>query len=80
MQPASQISEHMRVVGSDGADVGTVDRVEGEQIKLAKEGVRSGGMHHYLPLEKVDTVNNSTVRLNCTAEEAMSEWTPEDER
>jgi hypothetical protein len=36
MTDASQIREHMEVVGSDREHVGTVDLVEGQRIKLAK--------------------------------------------
>ena len=33
---ASKVREHMKVVGSDMQPVGTVDKVEGDRIKLAK--------------------------------------------
>ena len=36
MVNASQIHEHMEIKGSDGQHVGTVDRVEGDRIKLTK--------------------------------------------
>lgn len=32
----SKIREHMEVVGADGVHVGTVDKVEGQRIKLTK--------------------------------------------
>lgn len=31
-----RIKEHMEIAGSDGEHVGTVDKVEGETIKLTK--------------------------------------------
>ncbi|MDU2926289.1 DUF2171 domain-containing protein, partial [Bradyrhizobium sp.] len=31
------IREHMEVIGADGAHVGTVDRVEGNRIKLTRK-------------------------------------------
>ena len=34
---ASQIKEHMDVVGSDNQHVGTVDHVEGQRNKLARK-------------------------------------------
>ena len=37
-----QIAEHMEVVGSDGAHVGTMDGVEGNQIKLIKRDPDAG--------------------------------------
>ena len=36
MIQASQIREHMEVVGSDGGHVGRVDHVLGDEIELAK--------------------------------------------
>lgn len=30
------IAEHMEVIGADGVHIGTVDRVEGNRIKLTK--------------------------------------------
>ena len=36
------IKEHMEVVGSDGALIGTVDRVQGSEIKLTKRSDESG--------------------------------------
>ena len=41
MFATAQIKEHMEVVGSDGAHVGTVDHMEGdEKIKLATSEIR----------------------------------------
>ena len=36
MTDTSKIREHMEVVGADGVHVGTVDKVDGERIKLTK--------------------------------------------
>ncbi len=33
----ADIKEHMEIVGKDGKHVGTVDRVEGNRIKLTKK-------------------------------------------
>jgi hypothetical protein len=38
----SQIRERMKVVGSDGRSIGSVDRVEGERIKLSKSDFGDG--------------------------------------
>ncbi len=32
----NQIKENMEVIGADGVHVGTVDRIEGDRIKLKK--------------------------------------------
>jgi hypothetical protein len=49
-QLVDQIREHQPVVGSDDEHVGTVDKVEGEQIKLAKNDPAAGGKHHNIPV------------------------------
>jgi hypothetical protein len=38
----ADIREHMKIIGKDGAPVGTVDRVEGTRIKLLKRIVPQG--------------------------------------
>ena len=67
---ASQIKEHMDVVGSDNEHVGTVDKVEGQRIKLARKDPSAGGEHHYIDLSKVSSVQDGKVRLACSAQEA----------
>ncbi len=68
----NQIREHMEVVGNDGRHVGTVDRVEGDRIKLTREDDPdgSGQHHHFLSLQTVDSVSGDQVRLNCPADRA----------
>jgi hypothetical protein len=70
---ASQIREHMEVVGSDGGHVGKVDHLEGQRIKLAKSDPEAGGEHHYLHIDVVASVDDK-VRLNRTAAQAKDEW------
>ena len=67
-----QVREHMEVVGDDGGHVGTVDKVEGDRIKLTKEDDPdgSGQHHHYLPVSSIGSVEGDRVRLNMTAERA----------
>ena len=67
---ASQVKEHMDVVGSDNEHVGTVDKVEGQRIKLARKDPSAGGEHHYIDLSKVSSVQDGKVRLACSAQEA----------
>lgn len=64
MVDASQIKEHMDVVDSNGQPVGTVDRVEGDQIKLTKN---DAGQHQYIPLASVESVDQNAVTVNLTA-------------
>ena len=65
---ASQVKEHMDVVGSDNEHVGTVDKVEGQRIKLARKDPSAGGEHHYIDLSKVSSVQDGKVRLACSAQ------------
>lgn len=69
---AQAIAEHMKVVGSDGQHVGTVDRVEGERIKLTRSDSPGGDghQHHFLPLSSVQTVEDDTVKLSISSERA----------
>jgi hypothetical protein len=60
----------MDVVGNDGQRVGTVDRVEGDRIKLTKG---TDQQHHYLPLQAVQGVAGQQVQLNCSALQAKQQ-------
>jgi hypothetical protein len=78
MAVVSQIREHMEVLGSDGERVGTVDRLDGDDmIKLAHTD-SPDGKHHYLAVDLVDRIDEQ-VHLSVTAEEAVAEWEDEDE-
>lgn len=67
------IREHMKVVGSDGEHVGTVDKVDGSGIKLAKNDPQAAGQHHWVPQEWIESVDDE-VRLSKPAQQARSEW------
>jgi hypothetical protein len=69
-----QIHENMKVVGSDDQPVGTVDRVEGDRIKLNRNDPQAGGQHHYIPASWVDRVDGDQVCLRQSAREACSQW------
>lgn len=73
MVDIASIKEHMEVVGSDEAHVGTVDHVDGQRIKLTKNDPAAGGEHHFIHLDSVASVDGK-VRLNRTAAEAKDEW------
>ena len=72
-QSLGRVSEHMKVVGSDGAQVGTVDKVSGERIILTKSDENAGGRHHWIPCSWVDGVDEE-VRLNIPSEQALRQW------
>jgi hypothetical protein len=74
MAMASEIKEHMEVVDCDGEHVGTVDRIEGEQIKLTKSDPASGGEHHFIDLDTVDAVDSGKVCLRSTVDEVRASW------
>ena len=51
MVSLTAIKEHAEVIGADGVHVGTVDRGEGDRIKLTKADSGQGshkGHHHYV--------------------------------
>ena len=70
---ASQIKEHMDVVGSDGQHVGTVDHLDGQRIKLTRKDPSAQGEHHYIGLDMVSSVQDGRVRLACTADQARQQ-------
>lgn len=74
MVDAKQIPEHAKVVGLDGKHVGTVDHVDGAEIKLTKSDPDAGGLHHYIPVDFVHEVEGDVVKLNKPADEVMREW------
>ena len=71
---ASQIREHLEVVGSDGGHVGRVDHVVGGEIELAKLDLGGGLKHHLIPITWVETVQDNKVRLSMTKAEAKASW------
>lgn len=72
-QWSTKVKEHQEVLGSDGEHVGTIDHVDGDNIKLAKTDPGSGGHHRLIPLSSIASVD-SAVRLNQTAAEAKKDW------
>ena len=81
MSDTSQIREHMEVIGADGVHVGTVDRVEGDRIKLTKKdsGAQIEGAtgahenhHHYISTGLVAEIQRNTVRLSATGANAVT--------
>jgi hypothetical protein len=75
MTDSNAIREHMKVIGADGVHIGTVDRVEGNRIKLTKEDSGQGthqGHHHYISAALVAEVEGDKVRLSANADVAVS--------
>jgi len=67
----SKIKEHMKIIGKDGAPVGTVDRVEGTRLKLTKDSSPPGhqGDHHYIDIQLVGAVEGDIVKLAVNADQ-----------
>lgn len=74
MIQASQIQEHMEVIGSDGGHVGKVDKVMGSDIELAKLDFGSGFKHHLIPVTWVDAIQDDKVCLSLTKDAAKAAW------
>ena len=69
------IREHMEVIGADGVHLGTVDRIEGDRIKLTKVDSGAGsheGHHHFISRGLVAEVEGDQVRLSANADVAVT--------
>jgi hypothetical protein len=73
MSGFEDVKEHMEVIGADGVHLGTVDRVEGDRIKLTKaENIGSHeGHHHFISRGLVAEVEGDKVRLSANADVAL---------
>ena len=70
MFAATEIKEHMEVVGADGRHVGTVDHLDGDdQIKLTRDD-SADGEHHFLAVDLVERVDDK-VHLKVSAQDAQ---------
>jgi hypothetical protein len=74
MADINAVREHMKVIGADGVHIGTVDRLEGDRIKLTKQDSGQGsheGHHHFIPTV-IAEVEGDTVRLSANANVAVT--------
>ena len=75
MSGFEDVKEHMEVIGADGVHVGTVDRIEGDRIKLIKADSGEGGHqghHHFISRGLVADVEGDKVRLSANADVAVT--------
>ena len=75
MSGFEDIREHMEVIGADGVHLGTVDRIEGDRIKLTKADASAGsheGHHHFISRGLVADVEGNQVRLSANADVAVT--------
>jgi hypothetical protein len=71
----TEIKEHMEVIGADGVHIGTVDKVEGNRIKLTRKDSGEGahkGHHHYINRALVADVEGNKVRLSAIGAVAVT--------
>jgi hypothetical protein len=73
MITTQHVREHMDVLGADGVHVGTVDRVEGNRIKLTKSDPLAEGSHHYVSADWLERVD-AKVHLNKDSSEVLALW------
>lgn len=72
MTDLTQITEHMEVIGADGVHLGTVDKIEGDRIKLTKADSGSHhDHHHYIAQGLIAAVDGNQVRLSATGASAL---------
>lgn len=71
----TDIEPQMDVVSSCGCNMGKVDHLEGDSIKLTKND-SADGRHHFIPTGWVARVDEH-VHLSKSAEETMRNWTTE---
>jgi hypothetical protein len=72
MSGFENIREHMEVIGADGVHLGTVDRIEGDRIKLIRDdsGIGHEEHHHYIPRGLIADVEGGKVRLSANGDVA----------
>jgi hypothetical protein len=71
----TEIKEHMEVIGAVGVHVGTVDKIEGNRIKLTRKDSGEGshkGHHHYIDRGLVAGIEGNKVRLSATGAVAVT--------
>ena len=61
----AQEGEHLQVKDKDGEHVGTVDHLDGDQLKLTRDD-STDGQHHYVALSQVESMDNVAVYLNVS--------------
>jgi hypothetical protein len=71
----ADIKEHMEVIGADGVHIGTVDKVEGNRIRLTKKDSGEGSHkdhHHFVDRSLVAGVEGNKVRLSAIGAVAVT--------
>jgi hypothetical protein len=71
-----EIPDHTPVIGSDGRNIGTVDGVAGDYIKLTRDET---GQHRFLPRKLVTSLEGGLVRVSLPAAQAADAMVDEAE-
>lgn len=72
MADLSQVREHMRIIGADGVHIGTVDRVDGDRLKLTRADSGShADHHHYIAGGLIAAIEGDQVRLSANGDAAV---------
>jgi len=72
MADLGNIRPHMEIIGADGVHIGTVDRVEGDRIKMTRADSGShGDHHHYLSGGLVADIEGNRIRLSAAGQAAV---------
>jgi hypothetical protein len=66
----NQIKPHMPVVGANNQQLGMVDNIQGNSLKLTRD---AQGKHHLIPLDWVTSVDDK-VHLSKPVDEVMRSW------
>jgi hypothetical protein len=67
MLDRQQIKEHMEVADASGQHVGTVDHLDGDNIKLTRTD-SPNGEHRELPLDHLDRIEGGKLYLKEAAQ------------
>ncbi|AFZ68735.1 DUF2171 domain-containing protein [Deinococcus peraridilitoris] len=68
------IQHHMGIRDINGQELGRVDHVEGDYVKITKD---TDGNHHWIPDDLIMRVDQY-VHLNLAGEEVMRQWHADD--
>ena len=82
MSSLDQVREHMLVIDAEGTQLGKVDKIEGERIKLTRDSSGQGsheGHHHFIPAGLVAEVEGETVRLSARIDSIESIFETEED-
>lgn len=66
----ADIKPHMEVIDTEGRHIGTVDHVEGGQIKLTRTD-STDGQHHYVEAGAIDRVEGDRLVLRDSAAKTL---------